>query len=47
MNKKAVTDYVLLLVIIIVIALVLVFFYLIVFDHQFFPNIPPIFGSSS
>ena len=46
LNKKGVTDYVLLLIIIIVIGIVIVIFYLIVFGGapKLFPPIPNPFG---
>ncbi len=46
LNKKGVTDYVLLLIIIIVICIVIVIFYLVVFGGitHIFPAIPNPFG---
>jgi competence protein ComGC len=43
MNKKGVTDYVLLLIIIIIISVVLVIFYLIIFSPSTLSKILPIF----
>ncbi len=46
LNKKGVTDYILLLIIIIVISVVLVIFYLVVYGSApgIFPKIPNPFG---